>query len=352
MRVALAYSGSLEGSAAIVWLRETQRAEVAAVTLDLGQGRELEAVRDRALALGAQRAHVLDAREEFAERYVVPALRADAMHAGRVPMALALSRPIIAEKLIEIAGIEHADAVAYTGGHSGASRLERLLSSLAPALTVLAPATQWTLTPEELSSFGRRHGLVSVGGRTRDEATFWGRSRRCTAPASDAEAFYATTRPPSECPDEPAIVEIAFEHGVPTALNGVTLPLLELIASLGTLASTHGVGRVELDGLLCDAPAAVLIHTAHRELTRAANAPDLERFAGAVTAEYVALVEDAGWFSPLRTALDAFVQVAQQRVSGRVRLRLLKGRHQPIGTEISQPPETPPAALHLLRRQR
>ena len=133
MRIVLAYSGSLEGSAAIPWLRERHHAELVAVTLDLGQGRALEAIRDRALALGAQRAHVLDTRDLFAREFVVPALRADALHDGRVPMALALSRPLIAQKLVEIAGIERADAVAHTGHATGGlSQLDRLLAAIAP----------------------------------------------------------------------------------------------------------------------------------------------------------------------------------------------------------------------------
>ena len=157
MRIVLAYSGSLEGSAAIQWLARSALGEIVAVTLDLGQGRELEAIRDRALAVGAQRAHVLDTRDEFAQEYVVPALRADALHEGRVPMALALSRPLIARKVIEIAGIERADAVAHTGhATGGASQLDRLLAALAPALQVMTPARAWAVGSADLLAFARR----------------------------------------------------------------------------------------------------------------------------------------------------------------------------------------------------
>jgi argininosuccinate synthase len=168
MRIVVAYSGSLEGSAAIQWLRERHDAEIVAVTVDLGQGRELEAVRDRALTIGAQRAHVLDARDLFAQAYILPALRADALHDGRVPMALALSRPLIAQKLVEIAGIERATAVAHTGhAAGGTSRLDLLLGAMAPALPVLTPAREWALSAEALASFARAHGLAAPG----DEAT-------------------------------------------------------------------------------------------------------------------------------------------------------------------------------------
>lgn len=354
MRVVLAYAGSLAGSAAIAWLRETRQVEVVAVTLDLGQGRMLEAIRDRALTLGAQRAHVLDVRDEFGQRFVLPALKADAMHAGAVPMGMALSRPFIAEKLVEIAGIERADAVAHAGVAGSASRLDRLLRSLAPALTVMTPAQEWRITDDELQAFGRRHGLMAgPTNPAQGETTFWGRSITCD-PADEREAsraFFASVRPPADCPDEAVAVDIAFDEGTPTALNGVNLPLIELVASLTTLASTHGVGRAMHQGLLSHAPAAVLIHAAHRALTHAAVTPEVARISGLVGAEYVSLVEQAGWFSPLRPALDAFTQVAQARVSGRVRLSLFKGTYETLGVELSPPSGSRPAVLHLSSRK-
>ncbi len=354
MRVVLAYAGSLAGSAAIAWLRETRHLDVVAVTLDLGQGRQLEAVRDRALALGARRAHVLDAREEFGRRFVLPALLADAMHAGTVPMSLALSRPIIAEKLVEMAAVERADAVAHAGLAGEASRLHRLLRSIAPATAILAPVQEWRLSADDLAAFGRRHGLLA--GPTlaaRGEVTFWGRSRSCDpAEAGKAVAsFFTGVRPAADCPSEAASVDIAFERGVPTSLNGIALPLIELVAALNTLASTHGVGRAVHEGLLCDAPAAVLLHASHRALTRAAAAPDVLRLGDILGAEYASLIDEGRWFSPLRPALDAFVQAAQAPVSGCVRLSLFRGTHETIGVELSQPPRTSAAVTPLLSRK-
>ncbi len=344
MRIVLAYAGSLAGSAAIVWLRERQGAEVVTATLDLGQGRVLEAVRDRALALGALRAHVLDARDVFAQEFVVPALRADALHDGRVPMALALSRPLIARTLVEMAAIEKAGAVAHTGrvtgdpSAPGASPLDRLLCSLAPGLPVLTPARDWTLGPDDLAAFARRHGLPSTSDDARPvESNLWGRSQPL-----DAAGPLDRTRAQGPWPGEPAFVDISFSRGIPTALNGVALPLLELVASLGTLASTHGVGPVRTAAVTCDAPAALLLHAAHRDLTRAVCPGTVGPFADAATAAYIDAVEQARWFSPLREGLDAFFGVAQAAVSGHVRLRLFRGSYSTVTTEPT-PPSPPPA---------
>ncbi len=336
MRIVLAYAGSLAGSAAIQWLRERYEAEVVAVILDLGQGRELEAVRDRALTLGAQRAHVIDARDSFARDFVLPALRADALHEGRVPMALALSRPLIARTVVELAGIERADAVAHTGRAAAhVSRLDLLLSALAPALRVLRPARDWALDAAALSAFGRRHGLsASPGDSSQVESNFWGRSRR---PGAGGEAVDDLVPSSHAAPDEPASVDISFTRGVPTALNGVGLPLLELVSSLGMLASMHGVAPVRVGAVSCDAPAAVLIHAAHRALTAVASPAEVQAFSAAASATYVKTVEEARWFSPLREGLDAYFAVTQAAVSGHVGLRIFKGEFSTTTTELSQP---------------
>ena len=344
-RIVLAYSGSLEGSAAIDWLRRRHAAEIATVTLDLGQGRELEAIRDRALALGAHRAHVLDARDQFAQQFVLPALRADALHDGRVPMALALSRPVIAEKLVELAGFERADAVAHTGeAPSRSSPLDRLLATLAPKIRVLTPSREWGLTAADVLAFAVRHGFGSLSDKAaRVDSNFWGRSLRTVLGAAAPSTF--VPRAPEACPAEPALVDVTFTRGAPTALNGVSMPLIELVGSLGTLAATHGVGHMSNERLLCDAPAAVLLHAAHRDLTRLASTAEVEEFSTAARSEYIGLVEEAGWFSPLRTALDAYFTAAQEPVNGHVRLRLFKGEHAIVSAE----PSTPPSGAQPLR---
>lgn len=344
MRVVLAYSGSLEGSAAIGWLRE-QGADVATVTLDLGQGRELEGIRDRALALGAKRAHVMDTRDEFARNYVLPALKADACHQGGVPMAAALSRPLIAKTLVQVAGIERADAVAHTGRVvDGLSRLDVLLASLAPALAVRRPAREWTLSVAQLAAFSRTHGIGFPGDTTaRVESNFWGRVLRPIPGETGTVNF--TARSLEECPDEPALVDLSFTRGVPSALNGVGLPLHEMVASLTTLASIHGVGPVSTATQAYDVAAALLLHAGHAALTDAATGPDLARVASTASAAYVECVERAGWFSPLRDALDAFFDSAQSRVNGHVQLRLHKGTYATTTTALSAAAPAVPVRL-------
>lgn len=339
MRIVLAYAGSLEGSAAIRWLHERHDAEVVTVTLDLGQGRELEAIRDRALALGALRAHVLDARDAFAHDYVVPALRADALHEGRVPMALALSRPLIARTLVEIAGIESADAVAHTGhAVSGTSPLDRLLASLAPTLRVLTPVREWELDRGTLERFARHHGFTAGGDAGPVEANFWGRSTRI---AAGPDAAGRTPEPQAE----PAAIVVTFSGGVPAALNGVPLPLVELTTSLGTLASRHGVGPVRAGSLSCEAAAALILHAAHRDLTSAVSGPDVQALSSVATAAYASLVEDARWFSPMREGLDAYFAAVQAPVSGHVHVRLSRGAFVITATEL---PPVPSGSLRPL----
>jgi len=340
-RIVLAYSGGFDTSVAIPWLAGKYGAEIVAVTMDLGQGPELEAVRDRALAAGAVRAHVLDVREEFARDHVLRALTAGAIADDGDPIGTALALPLIARKLVEIAAIEQASVIAHggTGNSRGRTRLnvrgrlevhERLdlmARALNPAITVLAPVREWDMTRPEEVEYAKTRGIPVTAADTSFsvEANLWGRS--IEPPVADGRwpdppaAIYTMTRPPEECPAETALVEIAFERGVPTAINGVGMPLLELIASLGTIAGAHGVGR----GVSYEAPAAVVLHTAHRELQRVVSTPDAEGFSRLVSLQYTDIVYNGQWFTPLREALDAYVDKIQERVSGLVRLELSKG---------------------------
>jgi argininosuccinate synthase len=319
MRILLAYSGDLVTTAAIPWLREQHHAEVITATVDIGQGRTLEVVRDRALAAGAVRAHVLDARDQFAREFVLPSLKADVLDDDRMVMAVPLSRPLIARKLVEIAEIERADAIAHGASAQGSApaSLDLLLQSLKPALRIInVPAAP----SSDLASYAAARG-IAVWLDEDLEVNVWGR----TVVASTSASVYALTRAPADCPDQPAAVEIAFDRGIPKAINGVFMPLLELIASLGTIAGANGVGRGAADGRIVEAPAAVVLHAAHRHLQQRASPDDLRAFARAVSLKYVELVRDGRWFSPLREALDAFVEKVQERVTGAVRLTLCKG---------------------------
>ena len=317
--------------------------------MDLGQGKELEQVRDRALATGAARAHVLDLREEFARDYILPALKADAIYEDRYPMATSLGRPLIAQKLVEIAEIEQATAVAHgcTGKGNDQVRLDVTTRALNPKLKVIAPARVWGMTRPEEIEYARKRGVpvpATVESPYSTDANLWGRSIECGVledPWQEPpEEIFTLTKSPAECPDQPAYVEVAFERGVPTAINGVAMPLLDLIASLGTIAGAHGVGRVDmvenrLVGIksreIYEAPAAVVLHAAHKELQKLVTTRDLDRLARLISLHYADLVYNGLWFTPTRAALDAFVENVQERVTGTVRLKLFKGDCRIVG---------------------
>jgi argininosuccinate synthase len=348
-RIVLAYSGGLDTSVAIPWLKEKYNAEIIAVTMDLGQGRELESIRDRALATGATRAHVLDLREEFARDFILPALKADAIYEDRYPMATSLGRPLIAQKLVEIAEIEQATAVAHgcTGKGNDQVRLDVTTRALNPTLKVIAPARDWGMTRPEEIEYARKRGVpvpATVDSPYSTDTNLWGKSIECGVLEDPwrepPEEIYTMTKSPADCPDEPAYVEISFERGVPTGINDVGMPLIDLIASLGTIAGAHGVGRIDmvenrLVGIksreIYEAPAALVLHAAHKELQKLVTTRDLDRFSRNVSLQYADIVYNGLWFTPLREALDAFVENVQQRVTGVVRLKLFKGDCRIVG---------------------
>ena len=348
-RIVLAYSGGLDTSVAIPWLAEHYRAEVIAVTLDLGQGKELDGVRERALATGATRAHVVDVREEFSCEYILPALQAGAIYEDRYPLATALGRPLIAKQLVEIARIEGAGAIAHgcTGKGNDQVRIDVSARALNPGIRVIAPARLWGMTRLDEITYARSHGIpvpVSVESPYSIDANLWGRSIECgvledpwTEPP---EEIYALTKSPAECPDTPAYVAIEFEAGVPTTVNGVAMPLAELIGNLETIAGAHGVGRIDmvenrLVGIksreVYEAPAATVLHTAHREIEQLVMPRDLERLTHELARVYADLVYNGLWFTPTREAIDAFVAKIQERVYGSVRLKLFRGDCRVVG---------------------
>jgi argininosuccinate synthase len=265
-RIVFAYSGAVDSWATIASIAEARKADIVTLTLDLGQGTDLEEIRHRALAAGAVRAHVLDVREEFAREYILPALHAGALHDGRDPMAAALARPLIGKTLVEIGAIEQASDVIDASG---------------------VPANLW--------------GRVGSG--------------------------YTLTKSPADAPDAHAEVEIAFERGVPTGLNGVPMGLTELIEILSIIAGGHGVGRIEMADHCGEAPAAIVLHAAHHALETFVSAPELARLKRELAAAYAGLIRDGLWSTPMREALDAFSARVQERVTGLVRITLLKGRH-------------------------
>jgi argininosuccinate synthase len=341
-RIVLAYSGGLDASIAIHWLAETFGAEVVTVTLDLGHGSELVEIRQRALALGAVRAHVIDAREELVRDYALPALRAGALYGDRAPMTTALTRPLIALKLVDVARMENATAVAHgcAATSDDGLRLDVLIAALDPTLRVIVPTRMWDMTRDEALTFAAERGIPAStsDGPYKTDANVWGRSTIC-APDHDQwaelpETVYALTRSPRDCPAQPAYVEIEIEGGRPLHVNGIEMSMLEMIESLDTIAGLHGVGRIDLVATrltggqsreIYEAPAAVVLHAAHKELAQLVVPSELEQVAHALGRTYADLINNGQWFSPTRTAIDAFVGAVQPRVTGAIRLKLFKG---------------------------
>ncbi len=348
-RIVLAYSGGLDTSVAVRWLADKYDAEIVAVTMDLGQGKELDDVRERALAVGAVRAHVVDVREEFAREYVLPALQAGAVYEGKYPLATALGRPLIAKKLVEIAELENAGIIAHgcTGKGNDQVRMDVSARALNPAIRVVAPAREWGMTRPDEIEYARAHGIpipASVDNPYSTDTNLWGRSIECGVLedpwAEPPEDIYALTKSPAECPDAPAYVEVEFEAGVPTKVNGVAMPLSELINSLDTIAGVHGVGRIDmvenrLVGIksreIYEAPAATLLLTAHRELEALVIPRDVERLKHDMGRTYADLVYNGLWFTPAREAIDAFVAKVQELVNGTTRLKLYRGDCRIVG---------------------
>ena len=348
-RIVLAYSGGLDTSVAVKWLADKYDAEIVTVTIDLGQGKELDDVRERALAVGAVRAHVVDAREEFARDYIVPALQAGAIYESRYPLATALGRPLIAKKLVEIAEMEDAGIIAHgcTGKGNDQVRMDVSSRALNPAIQVVAPARVWGLTRPQEIEYAQKHGIpvpASVENPYSTDTNLWGRSIECGVLedpwVEPPEDIYALTKSPMAAPDVPAYVEVEFTSGVPTKVNGVSMPLTELINSLETIAGTHGIGRIDmvenrLVGIksreIYEAPAACVLHAAHRELETLVIPRDLERLKVSLSKAYADLVYVGLWFSVTRESIDAFVASVQKRVSGIVKVKLFKGDCRVVG---------------------
>jgi argininosuccinate synthase len=349
-RIVLAYSGGVDSTVAIRWLAEHRRAEVVALTVDLGQGRALEEVRDRALAAGAVRAHVLEVRDDFARGYIVPSLKADALLEGRCPLSTALGRLMVAQKLVEMAAIEQATAIGCAGDAKGQAegRMLKAVRALNPVMPLVEPTREWGMTGPQILEFAAAHRLplpAVVNSPYRTDVNLWGRSVVWDVPVASSggpsERIYTQTASPADCPNEPASVELNFERGVPTSVNGVLMPLPDLIASLGMIAGAHGVGRIDFvdhprPGLtrhtVCEAPAAVVLHAAHRELRRLVTPEGTMRRCRQASVEYAALVQSGSWFSPARETIDAFTDSVEQRVTGAVGLKLFKGDWRIVGS--------------------
>jgi argininosuccinate synthase len=347
-RVVLAYSGGLDTSVAIRWLKEKYGYDVVTLTIDLG-GKDVAGVQEKALQVGAVKAEVEDVRELFVRSYILPALKAGAVYQGQYPLATALGRPLIASLLAEVALEEGATVVAHgcTGKGNDQVRFEVSLAALAPHLRVVAPAREWGMTREETIQYARERDIpipVTVASPYSTDENLWGRSIECGALedpwAEPPEDAFAWTRPIPTTPGEPAYVEIAFEQGVPVLLNGRERDGTSLMVELNTLAGEHGVGRIDhiedrLVGIksreVYEAPAATVLLKAHAALESMTLSRHQLRFKERVAQEYAQLIYDGLWFSTMRHDLDAYVESTQRFVTGTVRVKLFKGSATVVG---------------------
>jgi argininosuccinate synthase len=353
-KIVLAYSGGLDTSVAIRWLQERYEAEIATLTMDLGGPGDLDGAKKRALQIGAIRADVVDAREEFVREYVWPALQAGALYEGVYPLATALGRPLIAKHLVRIALEEQAFAIAHgcTGKGNDQVRFDVSAAALAPQLKVVAPAREWGMTREEEIAYAQQRSIpLDLNKRSSysvDE-NLWGRSIEAgdleDPWLSPPEEAYGWTVSAANAPDKPTEVEIEFENGIPVALDGQRLGDVALVERMNEIAGGNGVGRIDhvenrLVGIksreLYEAPAAIALHAAHRALEGLCLTRDQSRFKERVAAEYADMVYNGLWFSAHRRNLDAYVQNTQQHVTGTVRLRLYKGTCVVVGRKSSE----------------
>ena len=341
-KVVLAYSGGLDTSVAIKWFID-QGYDVIACCLDVGEGKDLNFIQEKALAMGASKSHVIDAKEEFANDYALLALQAHAMYEEKYPLVSALSRPLIAKKLVEVAEEEQADAVAHgcTGKGNDQVRFEVSIKALNPHLEVLAPVREWSWSREEEIEYAKEKGVpipINLDSPFSIDQNLWGRSNECgiledpwAAPPANA---YELTAALEDTPDQPDIIEIEFENGVPVSIDGKKYPLSKLILELNSMAGKHGVGRIDhvenrLVGIksreVYECPGAVTLLKAHKELEDLTLVKELAHFKPVIGTKLTELIYNGLWFSPLKQALTAFLEETQKYVNGTVRVKLFKG---------------------------
>jgi argininosuccinate synthase len=342
-RCVLAYSGGLDTSVAIGWLKDKYGIDVIAMAVDVGQGVDGDLLRARGEACGAAEVVVVDARAEFAEGFVLPALRANALYMGKYPLVSALSRPLIAKHLVAVAREHGATTVAHgcTGKGNDQVRFEVATAALAPDLQTIAPVRDAGLTRDAAIGYAEERGLpvpVTKDSPYSIDENLWGRTIECgmledpwVAPPLDA---YEWTTNPADAPSEPDVLTLTFDAGRPVAVDDAASGLVDLIASVAKRAGAQGIGRIDMieDRLvgiksreIYEVPGAVTLIAAHRDLEDLTLERTLGAFKRGIESTYADLVYNGQWFSPLRRALDAFIADAQRPVSGEVRLRLHRG---------------------------
>ena len=342
-QIVLAYSGGLDTSVAIKWIKEKYGLDIIAVVVDVGQPDDFAKIRDKALKTGAVEAVVIDAKQEFATDFIAPALAANALYERKYPLPTALARPLIAKKLVEIARDRQAIGIGHgcTGKGNDQVRFDVAIGALAPELKIIAPAREWQMTREQEIVYAQEHGIeipITKSSPYSIDENIYGRSIEAGAledPWAEPPAdVWSWTKGIGETPDKPTTVEIEFTGGSPTALDGNDMGLLDLIDQVNVTAGEHGIGRIDMVedrvvGLksreIYECPAAVLLTQAHREIESLVLPKDVIQFKYGVEDAFADQVYNGLWFSPLRRALASFTADTQAAVDGVVRLRLHKG---------------------------
>jgi len=348
-KVILAYSGGLDTSVAIQWLREKYNLDIIALTVNLGNMSDLESIRQKALDIGAIKAIAIDATSSFIESYVFPALQANAIYEDEYPLACALGRPLIAQLMVKAAHDEGAAIVAHgcTGKGNDQVRLDVSISALDPKLKIVTPAREWNMTREQTIAYAQTHGIpvpITKSSPYSIDENLWGRAIECgvlenpwSEPPRDV---FAWTKPIEETPDIANYVEINFSRGIPTGLNGKEMNPVKLVQTLHETAGQHGIGRIDhienrIVGIksreIYEAPAAIVLVTAHRALEQLVLSKEQLCFKSMVANEYAELIYNGLWFTGIRQNLAAFVTSSQEYVSGTVKIKLFKGNCQVVG---------------------
>jgi argininosuccinate synthase len=344
-RVLLLYSGGLDTSVMLKWIQDEYEAEVVALTVNLGQpGEDYEVIRGKALQLGAVDCHVVDAREEFAREYVLPAIKANAIYGLGYPLFTALGRPLIAKLAVAQARATGCDTIAHgcTGKGNDQVRIEATIATLAPELKVIAPVRLWRMGRDEEVAYAREHGIPVKGGTEAApysiDDNLWGRSSEGRwiedlDHAPDDDVFQLVTRP-EDAPEEPEVVSIEFEHGVPVAFNGERLGLVALLERAAEVGARHGVGIVDhvedrIVGLkvrdIYEVPAAAIVLLAHQELEKLVGTIHQNQLKPTLDQKWAYLVYAGLWWEPLRSDLDAYIEAANAQVTGTIGIKLYKG---------------------------
>lgn len=340
-KVILAYSGGLDTSVAITWLMKDY--DVLAVCMDVGEGKDLDFIHDKALKVGAVESYVLDVKDEFAEEYVLPALQAHAYYEQKYPLVSALSRPVISKKLVEIAHKTGATTIAHgcTGKGNDQVRFEVAIAALDPELKVIAPVREWKWSREEEIEYAKANGVpvpADLDNPYSVDQNLWGRANECGVlenPWNQApEDAFGITNSPEEAPDTPEFIDIEFKEGKPVALNGKEMKLAYLIQEVNAIAGKHGVGRIDhvenrLVGIksreIYECPGAITLLTAHKEIEDITLVREVSHFKPILENELSNLIYNALWFSPATKAVIAYIKETQKVVNGTAKVKLYKG---------------------------